>query len=56
MLVLARKEQERIVLNNDITIMVVRIRGKNVQLGIEAPKDVVIKRGEVYDSDQRDDK
>jgi carbon storage regulator len=50
MLVLSRKKNESIVINNDITIVVVEIRGDKVRLGIEAPKDVPVHRREVYDA------
>jgi carbon storage regulator len=50
MLVLSRKKDERIVINNDITIVVVEIRGDKVRLGVEAPKEVPVHRREVYDA------
>jgi carbon storage regulator len=50
MLVLSRKKNESIVINNDITIVVVEIRGDKIRLGIEAPKDVPVHRREVYDA------
>ena len=56
MLVLSRKEKERIVINDDITIFVIDIRGNKVRLGFEAPKEVVIQRGEIYDANRRKDK
>ena len=49
MLVLSRKKNESIVINNDITIVVVDIRGDKVRLGVEAPKEVPVHRREVYD-------
>jgi carbon storage regulator len=49
MLVLSRKKNEAIVINNDITVTVVEIRGDKVRLGIVAPKDVPVHRQEVYD-------
>lgn len=52
MLVLSRKKNESIVINNDITIVVVEIRGDKVRLGIEAPKDVSVHRLEVYQAIQ----
>lgn len=55
MLVLSRKRNESIVINNDITIMVVEIRGDKVRLGIEAPKQVPVHRREVYDAIKRDE-
>ena len=50
MLVLSRKKNESIVINNDITIVVVEIRGDKVRLGVEAPKEVPVHRREVYDA------
>ena len=44
MLVLSRKKNESIVINNDITIVVVEIRGDKVRLGVEAPKEVPVHR------------
>ncbi len=49
MLVLSRKSNESIVINNNITITVVEIRGDKVRLGIVAPKDVPVHRQEVFD-------
>ena len=53
MLVLSRKKNESIVINDDITIVVVEIRGDKVRLGIEAPKEVPVHRQEVYDAIER---
>lgn len=53
MLVLSRKKNESIVINNDITIVVVEIRGDKVRLGVEAPKEVPVHRLEVYDAMQK---
>jgi len=50
MLVLSRKKNESIVINNDITVTVVEIRGDKVRLGIVAPKEVPVHRQEVYDA------
>jgi carbon storage regulator len=50
MLVLSRKKDESIVINNDITIVVVEIRGDKVRLGVEAPKDVPVHRREVFEA------
>jgi carbon storage regulator len=48
MLVLSRKKNESIIINDDITIVVVEIRGDKVRLGIEAPSNVSVHRKEVY--------
>lgn len=53
MLVLSRKKNESIVINNDITIVVVEIRGDKVRLGVEAPKEVPVHRREVHDAIKR---
>jgi len=50
MLVLSRKKDESIVINNDITIVVIEIRGDKVRLGIEAPKEVPVHRREVFEA------
>lgn len=55
MLVLSRKKNESIVINDDITIVVVEIRGDKVRLGVEAPKEVPVHRREVYDAIRRGD-
>jgi carbon storage regulator len=48
MLVLSRKKNESIVVNDSIVITVVEIRGDKVRLGIEAPREVPIHRSEVH--------
>jgi carbon storage regulator len=53
MLVLSRKKNESIVINNDIKIVVVEIRGDKVRLGVEAPREVPVHRREVYDAIQK---
>lgn len=53
MLVLSRKKNESIIINDDITIVVVEIRGDKVRLGVEAPKEVPVHRNEVYEAIRR---
>ena len=48
MLALTRKKGESLVLNNNIEITVLEIRGDQVKIGISAPKEVPIYRKEVY--------
>jgi carbon storage regulator len=55
MLVLSRKKNESIVIDNDITVVVVEIRPDKVRLGIEAPSDVPVHRREVYDAIKRNE-
>ena len=50
MLVLSRKKDESIVINDNIVVTIVEIRRDKVRLGFEAPKDVPIHRREVYDA------
>lgn len=47
MLVLSRRRDESIVINHNITVVVIDIRGDKVRLGVEAPKDVPVHRSEV---------
>jgi len=56
MLVLTRKLGETIVIGDDITIKVVDIHGKQIRLGIEAPTEISIFRGEIYDRIQEENK
>ena len=53
MLVLSRKSNESIVINDNITVTVVEIRGDKVRLGIEHPVDVPVHRREVFDAIRR---
>ena len=50
MLVLSRKVGEKLVIDGNITVVVVRIQGNRITLGIEAPSDVKILRGELNPS------
>ena len=54
MLVLSRKKDEKIVIGDSITLMVIEIRGDKVRLGIEAPRDVAVHREEVYEAIKRE--
>ena len=53
MLVLTRKIGESITIDDNIRIVVVQIKGKQVRLGIKAPKETKIHREEVYQAIQR---
>ncbi|MEE2705443.1 MAG: carbon storage regulator CsrA [Planctomycetota bacterium] len=55
MLVLSRKKNESIVIDDTITIVVVEIRGDKVRLGVEAPREVPVHRREVYEAIKRGD-
>jgi len=48
MLALSRKENESIMIGNDIEITILEVKGEQVKIGITAPKSVPIYREEVY--------
>ncbi len=48
MLALSRKKNEAIVINNNIEIMVLEVKGDQVKIGITAPREVPVYRKEVY--------
>ncbi|MEO2030515.1 MAG: carbon storage regulator CsrA [Planctomycetaceae bacterium] len=50
MLVLSRKKNESIVINDDVVVTIIEIRGDKVRLGIEAPRDIPVHRREVLDA------
>lgn len=50
MLALTRKVGERIIIDNNIVLTIVDIRGDSIRLAIDAPKEVRIYRGEIYDA------
>ena len=54
MLILSRKCEESIVINHDITVTVVEVRGDKVRLGITAPKDVPVHRSEIHEAIKRE--
>ncbi len=54
MLVLSRKKSESIVINGDVVITVVEVRGDKVRLGIQAPRDVLVHRKEVLEAISRE--
>ena len=50
MLVLSRKAREKIIIGDDIVITVLNIYSDKIRLGIEAPRDVEVDRGEVREA------
>ena len=50
MIVMPRKIGESVVINDDITLTVIEVRGDKVRLGVEHPKGVTVHRGEVYEA------
>ena len=53
MLVLSRQKNESIMINDDVEITIVDVRGDKVRLGINAPKNIAVHRREVYETIQR---
>ncbi|MCL2558344.1 MAG: carbon storage regulator CsrA [Treponema sp.] len=50
MLILSRKIDEKIVIGDDISVSIVEIRGDQVRVGVDAPKNVKVFRKEVFDA------
>jgi len=56
MLILSRRLNEKIVIGDDIIVSVVEVRGDQVKLGIDAPRNVKVFRQEVFDAIQEENK
>ena len=56
MLILSRRVNEKIVVGEDVIVSVVEVRGDQVKLGIEAPRNVKVFRQEVFDAIQEENK
>lgn len=56
MLALTRKKGESIIINNNIEISILEMRGDQVKIGISAPKEVPVYRKEVYLQIQEENK
>ncbi|MCI7595192.1 MAG: carbon storage regulator CsrA [Lachnospiraceae bacterium] len=48
MLALSRKKNEALVINNNVEVTILEIKGDQVKIGIEAPREVPVYRKEVY--------
>lgn len=48
MLVLSRKKHEKIIINDNITITIVEIRGDKIRIGIDAPREMRVDREEIW--------
>jgi len=52
LLVITRTVDDKIMIGNDIVIKIVRIKGSQVRIGIECPKDMVVLRKELYEENR----
>jgi carbon storage regulator len=50
MLILSRKVNEKIMIGEDISVSIIEVRGDQVRLGVDAPKNVKVFRQEVFDA------
>lgn len=53
MLILARKENESIIIGDDIELTIVSIKGDHVKVGIKAPRSIKVYRKEIYEEIQK---
>ncbi len=53
MLILSRKEAEKVYLGNDIVLTIIRVAGDKVRIGIEAPNNVRVLRNELQKIDEQ---
>ena len=56
MLILTRKTNEKIRIGNDITITIIEVRGDQVKVGVDAPKEIKVFRHEVLQAIQNENK
>ncbi|OGG00848.1 MAG: carbon storage regulator [Candidatus Glassbacteria bacterium RIFCSPLOWO2_12_FULL_58_11] len=54
MLILTRKQGESVAIGDDIQVTVVEIQGKQVKLGVKAPREVAVHRQEIYEKIQQE--
>ena len=55
MLILTRRVGETLMVGDDVTVTVLGVKGNQVRLGVNAPKDVAVHREEIYNRIQHED-
>lgn len=55
MLILTRRVGETLFVGDDITVTVLAVKGNQVRIGVNAPKNISVQRQEVYEKIQNDD-
>ncbi|GHT58657.1 carbon storage regulator [Spirochaetia bacterium] len=56
MLILSRKVDEKIMIGDDVSITIIEVRGDQVRIGVDAPKNVKVFRKEVFDAIRAENK
>lgn len=54
MLILTRRVGESVVIGDDVSVTVLGVKGNQVRLGVNAPRDVAVHREEIYDKIQQE--
>jgi carbon storage regulator len=54
LLILTRRIGESLMIGNEVTVTVLSVKGNQVRLGVDAPKDVAVHREEIYERVQRE--
>jgi carbon storage regulator len=55
MLILTRRVGEAVMIGNEVTVTVLGVKGNQVRIGVNAPKDVAVHREEIYDRIKREE-
>ena len=55
MLILTRRVGETVMIGNDVTVTVLGVKGNQVRVGVNAPRDVAVHREEIYERIKREE-
>ncbi len=55
MLILTRRVGEAVMIGNEVTVTVLGVKGNQVRIGVDAPKDVAVHREEIYERIKREE-